>query len=222
MNSDPLATTVRASHDLFTSGIHMPTIARPTLSAAAALLVIDVQQGFDESSWWGPRNNPDAEANVARLLAAWRAAGRPVVHVQHDSRMPTSPLYPGKPGNALKPEAAPLPGEPVYRKSVNSAFIGTTLETDLRKRGIDTLVIVGLTTNHCVSTTTRMAGNLGFDTYLVSDATATFDRTGPDGRTFPAALIHAVALGDLHGEFATVVDTAALLEASEGARVVSA
>lgn len=184
----------------------------PSLPATAALLLIDVQRGFDDSRW-GPRNNPEAEAHVARLLAAWRAAGRPVVHVLHDSRTPTSPLAPGQPGNLPKPEAAPRAGEPVYRKSVNSAFIGTTLEADLRARGVGTLVVVGLTTNHCVSTTTRMAGNLGFDTYLVADATATFDRTGPDGKTYPAALVHAVALGDLHGEFATVVATETLLTA---------
>ena len=185
---------------------------RLTLPPTAALLVIDVQRGFDDPRW-GPRNNPGAEANVARLLAAWRAAGRPVVHALHDSRLPASPLHPGRPGHAPKPEAAPRAGEPVYRKAVNSAFLGTALEADLRRRGVGTLVVAGLTTNHCVSTTARMAGNLGFTTYVVADATATFARTGPDGRTFPAALVHAVALGDLHGEFATVVATAALVGA---------
>ncbi len=191
---------------------------RLSLPPTATLLVVDVQQGFDDVAYWGPRNNPGAEANVERLLAAWRAAGRPVAHVVHDSRHPASPLHPGQPGNAPKSEAAPLPGEPVYHKAVNSAFIGTALDADLRRAGVDTLVVVGLTTNHCVSTTTRMAGNLGFETYLVSDATATFDRRGPDGRTFPAALVHAVALGDLHGEFATVVTADALLGALAGAR----
>ncbi len=109
----------------------------------------------------------------------------------------------------------PQPGEPVYRKSVNSSFIGTSLEADLRSSGIDTLVLVGLTTNHCVSTTARMAGNLGFRTYVVADATATFDRTGIDGSHRPASEVHAAALSDLHGEFATVVDSGAVLAAVE-------
>ena len=101
----------------------------------------------------------------------------------------------------------------MIEKRVNSAFIGTSLETDLRRTGCRGLVIVGLTTNHCVSTTARMAGNLGFATWVVSDATATFDRVGPDGVEHPAEQIHAIALSDLHGEFATVVDTGTVIAA---------
>ena len=104
-------------------------------------------------------------------------------------------------------QAVPRDGEAVYQKWVNSAFIGTTLETDLRQRKIASLVVVGMTTNHCVSTTVRMAGNLGFHTYVVADATATFDRAGADGRPRSAAEVHNAALGDLHMEFAEVVDT---------------
>ena len=124
----------------------------------------------------------------------------------------TALLRPGLPGNAIQAAAAPEPAEPVYRKNVNSAFIGTTLESDLRQDGIDTLVIVGLTTNHCVSTTVRMAGNLGFTTFVVSDATAAFARSALDGSLRPAATVHSAALSDLHGEFATVVDTAEVLQ----------
>lgn len=181
------------------------------LSSDTALILIDVQKGFDEP-FWGARNNPDAEANMARLLAHWRRLGRPVFHVRHDSLNPESPLHPSNPGNAIKPEVAPIDGEPLYPKSVNSAFIGTSLEEDLRRRGVDGLVVVGLTTNHCVSTTVRMAGNLGFRTFIVADATATFDRRGIDGGMRPAAEVHASALSDLHDEFATVVETATLLE----------
>ena len=179
-------------------------------NARAALLVIDVQQGFSDPRW-GPRNNPAAETNIARLLAAWRETGRPVVHVHHDSRSPDGSFLPGTLGNAPKAEAAPLEGEPVHHKHVNSGFIGTSLERDLRDAGIETLAIVGLTTQHCVSTTTRMAGNLGFQAYVVSDATATFDQTGIDGRKRSASDVHFAALSDLNGEFATVVDTETLL-----------
>ncbi len=175
-----------------------------------ALVLIDVQAGFADPVW-GPRNNPEAEANIGRLLEAWRAARRPIYHVQHMSTEPASPLRPGQPGNGFMPEAQPAPGEPVIQKQVNSAFIGTDLDAQLRGDGIKNLVIVGLTTNHCVSTTVRMAGNLGFMTLVVSDATAAFDRQGPDGEIYPAEMVHAVSLANLHQEFAQVVFTEDLL-----------
>jgi nicotinamidase-related amidase len=174
------------------------------------LLLLDVQQGFDAPTW-GTRNNPGMEERVAELLSAWRSSNRPVIHVKHMSTDPTSPLRPDQPGNAFKVETAPRPGERVIEKRVHSCFIGTSLEADLRAAGHDTLVIVGLTTNHCISTSARMAANLGFDTWVVSDATATFDRVGPDGLRYSAEQIHAIALADLHGEFATVVDTESVL-----------
>ena len=172
----------------------------------AALIVIDVQKAFDDPRM-GARNNPQAEANIARLLAAWRESGRPVIHVRHDSVEPQSMLRPGQPGNAIKTEAKPLESEPVIGKHVNSAFIGTDLEQRLRKAGQDTVVCVGLTTDHCVSTTARMAGNLGFKTVVVADATAAFDRKSFDGATIPAQEIYRGALASLHGEFAEVVAT---------------
>jgi nicotinamidase-related amidase len=181
----------------------------------AALILIDIQQGFDDLKYWGPRNNPQAEANAGRLLQAWRASGRPLFHVQHRSTTPVSPLRPGQPGCDFKPEVKPLPGEPVIGKSVNSAFIGTDLESRLRGKGIDTVVIAGLTTAHCVSTTTRMAGNLGFRAFLAADACATNARTGHDGRSHDAESVHALELAALHGEFAEVMDTGSLLAALE-------
>jgi nicotinamidase-related amidase len=188
------------------------------LPRTAALLVVDMQRGFDDPIW-GTRNNPQMEANVAVLLDAWRAANAPVIHVRHDSPHSDGRMRPGTIGNAPKPEGAALANEWIYRKAVNSAFIGTTLEADLRKRGIRALVIVGLTTNHCISTTARMAGNLDFDTYVVSDATATFARRGIDGVLRSADEVHAAALSDLQGEFASVADTAHILEALARAQV---
>ncbi len=172
----------------------------------AALVVIDVQQGFDDPSW-GARNNPDAELRVASLLQHWREGLGPVIHVHHCSVSPVGCFRPGTPGIEPKIQALPRDGEIIYQKNVNSAFIGTTLEADLRQRRIECLVVVGLTTNHCISTTVRMAGNLGFRTYVVSDATAAFARAGADGRPRHAEDVHNAALGDLHMEFAEVVDT---------------
>ncbi len=183
-----------------------------TVARNAVLLVIDVQKGFDEAVW-GRRNNPQMEQRIVELLAAWRASKRPVIHAKHMSDDPNSPLRPGQSGNDFKPAVAPMPGELVIEKRVNSCFIGTSLQADLRQRGQHNLVIAGLTTNHCVSTTARMAQNLGFITSVVSDATATFDRVGPDGIRYPAEDIQAIALSDLHGEFATVVDTRTIINA---------
>jgi len=182
----------------------------------AALLVIDMQLGFDDPAW-GPRNNPQAEFNVAALIAACRAVGTLVVHVHHDSPDPAGHFRRGMPGRAAKPEARPQPCEWVYRKTVNSAFIGTSLDADLHALGISTLAIVGLTTNHCVSTTARMAGNLGYETFVVADATAAFDRANLDGTIRPAADVHSNALSDLQGEFARIVDTRWLIAALAGA-----
>jgi nicotinamidase-related amidase len=177
----------------------------------AVLLIIDVQNGFDESSYWGPRNNPDAEQNIAKLLEAFRAAGRPVIFIQHVSQTPNSPLRPGQPGNEIKSVVAPK-GERVFQKTVHSAFINTPLERTLRGAAQDTLVICGFTTDHCVSTTTRMAGDMGFTAYIVDDACACHDRHSHDGRTIPAQQVHEAELAALHNEFGTVVTTQTVLD----------
>ena len=174
------------------------------LPPETALLVIDVQRAIDHPSW-GERNNPDAESNIAALLAAWRAARRPVYHVRHDSTEPASTYRPGQPGHDFKPEAQPLAGETVIAKQTNSAFIGTNLESRLRAAGHTTLVIAGVITNNSVEATVRMAGNLGFRTYLVEDATFTFGRRDWHGRWRTADEVHAMSLANLDGEYCTVV-----------------
>nr|WP_197080950.1 cysteine hydrolase family protein [Paenibacillus sp. VKM B-2647] len=176
------------------------------MSLNAALLLIDVQNHFDDPSL-GRRNNPNAEQNMAALLHVWRKTNRPVIHIQHIS----DPSLPHHSGRDIKDIVAPLPGEPVLVKHVNSAFIGTSLERDLKEAGIETLVIVGLTTEHCVSTTTRMAKNLGFNPFIVSDATATFDTVSFDGKLYRAEDIHNHALVSLHDEFAAVIATKGIL-----------
>ena len=181
-----------------------------TQPANAALLVIDVQEGLDDPRY-GQRNNPDAEKHIADLLAGWRASGRPVIHIQHMSTNPESPLRAGEPGNEIKAEARPVAGEPILRKNVNSAFIGTDLELRLRTSGISDLVVAGLTTQHCVSTTVRMAANLGFNVTLVADATAAHSASDHDGNQFDAEMMHRTALASLNGEFASVRNSAEVL-----------
>ncbi len=180
-----------------------------------ALLVIDAQEGVNVCSHWGGnegnRNNPEAEDRIADLLAGWRAARLPVYFTLHDSREEASPLKlsleSGRPIAGLEPQS----GDRVITKDVNSGFVGTDLELMLRRDGIRRLVVAGFFTNMCVDTTVRMAGNMGYDTYLAHDACAASNRLRPDGRSFDADLIHNVSVANLHGEFCTALDAASLL-----------
>lgn len=158
----------------------------------------------------GQRNNPDAEENAGKLLKLWRENNLPIFHIKHCSSNPASPLNESNEGNEFNDLVKPLSNEPIIKKNVNSAFIGTDLQEKLINTKIKKIVIVGLTTDHCVSTTTRMAGNFGYDTYLVSDATAAFNKKGLNGQNYSAELIHETALASLNEEFATVVTTSFL------------
>lgn len=179
-----------------------------------ALLVVDAQRGMAEREAAGERRNqPGAEGRIADLLAAFRAAAAAVIHVRHDSVEPASRLRPGLSGNAPLDEAREIAGEPVLRKHANSAFVGTDLEARLRGAGITTVAVCGAVTNHCVETTVRMAGNLGFDAWLVRDACWTFDGTGPDGDRHRAEDIHAMTLFNVDPEFGRVVRTGEVVAA---------
>ena len=169
-----------------------------------ALLIIDVQKGLDDPALGRNRNNPQAESNMALLLAEWRRREQTIIHIRHCSTEPGSPLRPGLPGHDFKEEVRPLPAEKQFDKNVNSAFVGTGLEQWLRDGGIGSLVVVGLTTDHCVSATTRTAADLGFQVTLVSDATATFERRGQDGQVYPAEHVHSINVASLLGEFCSV------------------
>jgi nicotinamidase-related amidase len=174
--------------------------------------VIDVQKAIDHPSW-GHRNNPGAEQNIAALLAGWRAHHMPIYHIRHDSTEPDSPYRPGHPGNEFKSEVLPLPGEIVIAKQTNSAFIGTGLEARLRTARQNLLAVTGVITNNSVEATVRMAGNLGFDTFLVEDACFTFDRKDWAGRPRTASEVHDMSLANVDGEYCTVIHTADVLSA---------
>lgn len=175
-----------------------------------ALVIVDVQKAFNDEKW-GKRNNIQAEENISRILNFWREQGWLVVHIQHCSDSPQSIFHPTKKTFTIKEQAQPRENEVIFQKKVNSSFIGTDLENYLRNRAVSEVIIVGLTTPHCVSTTTRMSGNLGFNTYLVSDATAAFGLHDQNGTYYDAETIHNISLATLHDEFATVLTTDQLL-----------
>lgn len=183
----------------------------------AALIVIDLQNAIDHPSW-GERNNHDAEKNIAALLDAWRTWKRPIYHIRHDSTDPVSHYRPGQAGNEFKPECKPREGETVIAKRTNSAFIGTNLELTLRSLRQNLLVVSGVITNNSVEATVRMAGNLGFETFLVEDACFTFARRDWAGQHRTASEVHAMSLANLDGEYCTVIRTVDLLAAIDEGR----
>ncbi|WP_405471183.1 cysteine hydrolase family protein [Streptomyces canus] len=188
----------------------------------AALVVVDVQKGFDEADFWGPRNNPEADDNIASLIDVWQATGRPVVFVRHDSRKPESPLRTGYEGNGFKEYVERRRGKGVggaellVTKTVNSAFYGTPdLDAWLKGEEISQFVVAGIQTNMCVETTARMGGNLGYDVVVAYDATHTFDLEGPFGWRRSADEVAQASAVSLHGGgFARVVATKEVVDAA--------
>jgi len=181
-----------------------------------ALIVMDVQKGFDNQEvWGGNRNNPGAEKIIRKILDKWREKEMPIFHIIHDSILKDSILKISRQEGEVKDEINILDGENIVYKKVNSAFIGTNLDLVLRRSGINSIVIVGLTTNHCVSTTARMGGNLGYEVFVVDDATATFDRKDYEGNIYSSEIIHKVSLANIHDEFCTVLSSTSLLKMTE-------
>ena len=176
-----------------------------------ALIIIDMQQGMLAPKA-GTRNNPEAESHIATLLQAWRKAAATVVHVRHISRTLGSPFWPGQSGVEFQEKLAPLPDEHVLEKNVPDAFINSGLERWLRVRGISKLVIVGVSTNNSVEASARTAGNLGFTTQVVADACFAFSKTDYAGTFRTADEVHAMALSNLDGEYADIVQTTAMLQ----------
>jgi nicotinamidase-related amidase len=177
-----------------------------------ALIVVDVQVAFEHPRW-GPRNNTAADGNIASLITAFRAAALPVVYVQHTSARPGSLFHPDNPGHAFKDYLNAVTADLVVTKTVHSSFHGTPdLHHWLMGASVRTLVITGITTNHCCETTARVAGDLGYDVLFPVDATHTFDRLSPDGRRVTADELAGVTATNLHAEFATVLSTRQVLE----------
>ncbi|MGP4066351.1 cysteine hydrolase family protein [Oceanobacillus sp. M65] len=175
-----------------------------------ALIIVDVQKAFDDKKW-GDRNNPNAEENISKILKLWREKDWKVIYIQHMSDDPTSVFHPNNEGYAIKEIVEPESNDLIITKKVNSSFIGTNLEMFLKTNKFTTVVITGLTTPHCISTTTRMSGNLGFNTYLISDATASFGMQDQNNNYYDAKSIHDISLATLHDEFATILTTKQLI-----------
>jgi nicotinamidase-related amidase len=171
--------------------------------AGPILMPIDVQMGFDYPPWL--RRAPDSmESNGRQLLAGWRLRGWPIIHVRHASNNPESPLHVSHAGHAFRPGLAPQQGEREIIKSVNSAFIGTNLPDLIAELGQPPLVMFGVSGDMCVSTTARMAANLGHQVTVVSDACWCFDLPAPDGRMLKAEEVLAVHMATLAFEFCAV------------------
>lgn len=186
---------------------HAQRSARPQV----ALLIVDLQRGMQRHDL-PPRNNPGAEARIVELLAAWRAAGWPVVHVRHISRQPGSPFAPGQPGVEFQPALAPRDDEAVFEKNVPDAFINSGLQRWLHVRDIRQVALVGVATENSVEASARSADNLGFQTWVVADACFTFAKPDFHGTPRSADEVHAMALANLHGEYAVVLRAAELLQ----------
>ncbi len=177
-----------------------------------ALIIVDMQRCMADPAA-SARNNPCAEANIASLLSAWRRAKLPIVHVRHLSRTVGSRFWPGQVGAEFQPQFAPEPSEHVVEKNIPDAFLNTGLERWLRVRGVERIVVTGVSTNISVESTVRTAGNLGFQTVVVSDATFAFEKPDYAGVVRSADDVHAMSLANLGGEFAAVARTAEILRA---------
>ena len=176
------------------------------------LLLVDIQKAFLDKDYPGiKRNNPDAELICGRILSKWREKKFPIIHVRHSSTSINSKLHKSSPGFEFNEHVKPLDNEIVLTKNVNSAFIGTDLKAILDKSSTETIIIVGMTTNHCISTTARMSGNLGYNTYLVSDSTACFNTKGVNGEIIDCEVIYETSLANINEEFASIINSNELI-----------
>jgi nicotinamidase-related amidase len=192
------------------SSLRLAPYTLPTTDEKSALLLIGTQVGFLNAAW-GPRNNPDAESKIESILDAWRKHFGFTVFCPHLSKEKGSPLHIGTSGAELLPKITPQKKDLIVEKHHNSAFARTSLADKLKKVKIQNVILVGFSTCHCIDATARSAFDGGFTVFIVSDATAAFDRIGPDGKHYSADVMHAASLAALHQEYATVIDTDTLL-----------
>ena len=177
-------------------------------SKKPTLLLVDIQKAFLDVDYPGfKRNNPEAEFICGKILTKWREKNFPIIHVRHSSTNPNSKLHESNPGFEFNNHVTPLDNELILTKNVNSAFIGTGLKSILNESKTEIIVIVGMTTNHCISTTTRMSGNLGYNTYLISDSTACYNTKAINGEIIDCEVIYKTSLASINIEFATVIDS---------------
>ena len=176
------------------------------------LLLVDIQKAFLDKDYPGiKRNNPEAELICGKILEIWRKKKLPIIHVRHSSDNVDSKLHKSKPGFEFNDYVTPRADEIILEKRVNSAFIGTDLKAILDKSSTETIIIVGMTTNHCISTTARMSGNLGYNTYLVSDSTACFNTKGVNGEIIDCEVIYETSLANINEEFASIINSNELI-----------
>ncbi|HTZ05174.1 MAG TPA: cysteine hydrolase family protein [Gaiellaceae bacterium] len=175
-----------------------------------ALVVVDIQNDYFPGGAF-PLAGPEEAAGRARhLLDAFRRSGETVVHMQHVWDAPDARFFrPGTEGVEINERVAPADGETVIRKEHPNSFLETSLESFLRERGVDTLVVCGMQTSMCVDATVRAAADLGFDTSVAHDACAAPSLTF-DGREVAAADVHAAFLAALAGGYARVASAAEL------------
>ena len=186
-----------------------------TLDSHSALVVIDAQEGIkNEIHWGGHRNNHSAERNIQVLLKLWRARKMPVVIIQHCSSSPHSPFHPGQKGTALMDFIQVLPEEKLVQKSTANAFIRTGLLEFLEDKNIRTIIITGFVTNNSVEATARYAGDYGFQTIVIADAIACFDKIVVNGKKYSADLVHQLSLANLKDEYASIMTTTDVVKIS--------
>jgi len=181
-------------------------------SCKPALLIVDVQQAIDCFSPY-KRNNPSAEEKIASLLARWRHASLPVVHVRHSSKFLDSPYHQCSAGFPFKQSVAPIGDELVVTKSENCAFINTDLEQILSEQEISEIIICGVLCNNSIDATVRVASGLGFHVYLPHDTTAAFPIQTLNGKQFSGEDIHWIFISNLDKEYCRVCSSEQILDA---------
>ena len=179
---------------------------------ATALVVVDLQQTYEDEAVWGSRNNPGCEMNIGSLLDAWRKQEWPIVYVQTDSDRESNPFHVGTWGHALSTVLSQDPDLLVAKTSMSAFYGEPDLHGWLREHGISSVVVCGVPINGSVALTAQMAKELGYEVLVVADATHTFDLESVDGTTIRAREVARVHMLSLQAAGCTVLYTSELVE----------